>query len=260
MNNQALVQYEEFPLSKDNLRSLPPDHVAAISALEYAVTEVNALRRVFLSQSHDYTRNRVIDEALSIQRLVILRTWSSKLFEVREFFESLCGKKPVSSDAKLSGLAASALASLAESEDLEGYEVARDVRNEASNHYLFSVAKKNIDHIHEGALLNMYVHRHVGNDFFPLGEAVMFHARLHRRWKSVASLEERRKKFEQWLDWCVKTTDSLIASHATFAQTLIFTALGKNTLYQKDFWVPEALVGQPLEVLTPVFFRETADR
>lgn len=256
MSKQALVQFQEFPISVENLRSLPGEHVAAMAALEYAVSEVNALRRVFLSQSHVYTGDRVIDEAMSIQRLVILRTWSSKLFEAKEFLGSLCGKKPVSIDQRLNDLASEALLSLAASESSEGYEVARDVRHEASNHYPFEVARKNIEYIHKDALLSMFVHEHVGNDFFPMGEAVMFHGRLHRRWKNVPSLEERRRKFKLWIDWCIELTDKLIASHAKFASVLIFGALGRNTLYQRNFWVPEETVGHPLNSLTPVFFRE----
>jgi hypothetical protein len=253
--NQALVQYEEFVLSKENLRTLPLEHVSAMATFGYAVSEVNALRRIFLSQSHDPTSERIINEALNIQKLVILRTWSAKLFEIREFLETLCGPKPITQDKELIGLAIAAIKDLDQTTSKEGYEVARDVRNEATNHYSFAAAKKNFAHLHDGALCNMYIHRHGGNDFFPMGESVMFHGRLHRRWKIVPTLEQKQQLFEQWIDWCLKAGDSLVRSHAQFAEVLIFNALDRNDFKQRNYWVPEVMVGHPMGRMTPVFSR-----
>ncbi len=256
MTNNALVQISEFPLSAENLRSLPLEHTAAMSVLGFAISELNALRRIFLSQSHEYTGEKPIDEASSIQRLVVLRTWSSKLFEVRDFLQSLSGKKSLTDDPRLQELAEKALLDINMSGSQEGFEVARDVRHEASNHYLFEAAKKNIPHLHEGASLNFYIHEHGGNDFFPIGEAVMFHGRLHRRWKNVPSIEERRRKFDQWIEWCMVTNEVLSVVHANFAKVLVFEKLGRNSFYTKNYWVPYALVGSPSGRMTPVFFRK----
>jgi hypothetical protein len=235
---------------------LPSDQVSALAALGFAANETNALRRIFLSQSHDYTGEEVIDAASSIQRLVILRTWSSKLFEAEEFLKSLCGKKPLTQDKLLIGLALEALSDLKGSTNVEGAQVAQDVRNESSNHYPFGAAKKNLSHVHKDALCNIYLHKHGGNDFFPFGEAVMFHGRLHRRWKSDASFEVRKIKFDNWIRWCLEANDALARTHAKFVNAILFAALGRNTLYQKTYYVPESLVGHPLERLTPVFFRK----
>jgi len=248
-------QYDEYQISAKDLRELPLEHVSAVAALSYVVSEVNALRRIFLSQSDECTGQTVIDEALNVQKLVILRTWSSKLFEIKEFLEILCSTKPLTDDVKLCQLALEAIADLKVSTTLEGYQVARDLRNEASSHYSFEAAKKNVPHLHEGALCNMYISDTGGNDFFPLGESVMFHGRLHRRWKNIPSLEERRLKFDQWIMWCVEANESLIKSHAKFSNNLIFSALGRNKFYQKNYWVPEPLVGHPLSRMTPVFSR-----
>lgn len=255
MSNRAIVQFDEFPLSMDTLRKLPEDQVAALAVLSFAVSEANALQRIFLSQSHGYTGEKLIDEVMNVQKFVILRTWSSKLFEVREFLQSLCGIKRSTKDGVLYDLANQAIDDLERTTNTEGYRVARDIRNESSNHYLLEAARKNLPHVHSDALCNIYIHQHSGNDFFPLGEAVMFHGRLHRRWKNDSSLEERKRKFGLWIDWCIDASSSFDRSHARFANAIIFEPLGRNRFHRKTYWVSESLVGHPMERLTPVVFR-----
>lgn len=255
MSEASIVQYDEFPISLDTLHTLPIDQVSALAALGFAITETNALMRIFLAQSHDPTGESVIDEASNIQKLVILRTWSSKLFETKEFLKSICGKKSLTNDAALIRLASDAISDLESLSNREGYNVANDIRHESSNHYPFGAAKKNLKHVHKDALCNLYMNQHGGNDFFPLGEAVMFHGRLHRRWKTEKSLSEKQKKFELWIDWCLKANATFGRAHAKFAEAILFAALERNTLYQKTYWVPETMVGHPLKRLTPVFVR-----
>ncbi len=256
MSNKAIIQFDEFSISLATLRKLPADRVAAFSALSFAVTEVNVLRRVFLSQAHDYIGEKLIDEAINSQKLVVLRTWSSKLFEAREFLEQLCKRKSKIKDSDLLSLSQDALVEFNKSTTTEGYQIARDIRHEVANHYSFDVAKKNLPHVHSDALCNFYIHQHGGNDYFPLGEAVMFHGRLHRKWSSLLDLEERRSKLDHWFEWCQDATSALSQSHAKFAEKLIFEPLGRNTFRQRTYWVPPSLVGHPFDCLTPVIFRE----
>jgi hypothetical protein len=255
--NKAIVQYDEFLLSVAQLQSLPEDQVAALATLSYAVTEVNCLARIFLSQSHDYIGEKLIDELVGVQRLVILRTWSAKLFEVIEFLQGFSSKKSqLTDDPLIVKLAQEALVELAPLTKSEGYEAARDLRHEATNHYSFKAAKGNIRHVHSDALCSLYIHRHGGNDFFPLGEAVMFHGRLHRRWKDLQSLDRKREKFDSWLQWCMDANKFLIELHAKFANAIVFKGLGRNTFYQRNYFVPESMVGHPFDDLTPIVFRE----
>lgn len=259
MINKALVQFDEFPLTIAKVRSLPEDQAAALAVLSYSVSENNALRKIYLSQTHDYIGEKAIDEIINVHQFVILRTWSSKLFETKEFLRSICGKKPSTSDTILRGLAEFALDDLKKSETLEGYETARDVRHEMTNHYSMDAARKNLPNVQSDALCNMYLHMYGGNDFFPLGEAVMFHGRLHRKWKNVATLEERRRNLDLWFDWCLEASSSFLRSHARFTEEIIFKPLGRSTFYTKSYWVPETLVAHPRERLTPVVFRKADD-
>jgi hypothetical protein len=256
VSETAIVQFDEYQISIDTLRKLPADHVAAFAALSYAVTETNILRKIFLAQSHDYIGEKVFDEAISAQRFLVLRTWSSKLFEAKEFLESLFGRKAKVKDQLLNRLAEDAAVDFERSASLEGYAIARDIRHEMANHYLFEVARKNLPHVHSGALCNMYTHQNGGNDFFPLGEAVMFQGRLNRKWREVDTAAGRQAKLDHWFEWCLNVNTSLQKSHAMFAGELIFPVVGRNTFYRKSYWVPKAMVGHQINHLTPLIFRE----
>lgn len=259
MRNSAVVQYKEYPISLGTLRELPSDHASVLAVLSFATTEINALRRIFLSQSHEYTGDKIIDEAINTQKFVVLRTWNSKLFEVREFLRSLCGKKPETNDEKIIALAKEALEKFDAEENSDGYLVAREVRHEMSSHYAISVARKNLPYVHTDAPCGYYIHQHGGNDFFPVGEAVMFHGRLHRKWQAIDSLEDRRNKLDQWFAWCLHANSVLSDTHAKFSSELLFQPLGDRS-FHRTFEVPETLVGHPYDRLTPVFFSPKADQ
>jgi hypothetical protein len=258
VSNKAIVQFDEFKLPLSTIRQLPKDHVAALAIFGYAVSELNTMARLFLSQSHQETGQRVIDEIIKAQKLVVLRAWSSKLFEVREFLLSICGKKSQTSDVELKLLATKAIDALDKLSSTDGYKAANDIRHEAAHHYSFEAAKKNLAHLPDDALCDVIIHQNRGNDFFPLGEYLMFHGRLRRRWKTVHNLARMQVEFEVWLKWCMEAKSSIEDSHAMFVNALLFNKLGRNAFQKKTYWVPETLVGHPFDHLTPVVL--TLDR
>lgn len=256
-SKKALMHLERIDYTWDQMKELPEDHLAALSVLSYAVSEANALARIYLCQAHEYTGEKAVDSATNIHRFLTIRTWSARLFEVKEFFESIGGKKPKTKDAKLISLAREALEKFDEIADNDGYCVARDVRNEASNHYSFDAARKNIPHVSQQMDCSMYLTKAAGNCYYPLGEAVMFHARLNRRWKHVTSVEERDKLFWEWLEWNRKANRWLEECHACFTNELLFLPKGGSPISRKRvYWVPPEMVGRPSDRLSPVYVSE----
>ncbi|MDF0600737.1 hypothetical protein P1J78_08345 [Psychromarinibacter sp. C21-152] len=255
MDEKALVHLLSYGLTWEKLRRIPEEHLAALSVISYAASELNALRRIYLTQPHEPCDVKPVDSAASIQKLVILRSWSSKLFEVAEFVE-FGGRKPTTSDSKLLALSSRAVESFSELKSGEGYQVARIVRHEASNHYSFSAAKKNLPNVPKNMDCDFYVGEMGGNSFFPLGEAVMFHARLSRKWAAIEPSEQRQKLFEEWLDWCLKASRWVDEVHADFADQLLFEAFKDRKFKKKVYWVPLEYVGHHSEHTTPVFLKK----
>ena len=260
MINKAAVQFDEFHLPLATLRQLPEDHIAALGLMSYAISELNILSRIYLAQAVEDTGVRIIDEIIKAQKLLVLRSWSSKLFEVREFLLSLTGKKALTRDPLLQKLATDALDALEKLSATEGYKAANDIRHEAAHHYSFSAAKKNIAHLPADTLCDAVLHRHQGNNFYPLGEYLMFHGRLQRRWKTDPTLREKQIKFEVWLQWCMEAKASVEESFARFMSKLLFEKIGRNSFYSKTYWIPESLVGHPFDHRTPIVFRFERDQ
>jgi len=255
MSKKALVHLLEFDANWETMSKLPEDHIAAISVLCYAVSEVNALARIYLSQSHEYIGERAIDSASNIQRFVILRSWSAKLFEIEKSLQ-LGGKKPKSTDIILLELADGAKKEFEKLATGNGYNIARDIRHEATNHYSFKAAKKNLGNVPANIDCNMYLHEIGGNSFYPLGEAVMFHARLDRRWAGISHERSRDGFFNEWLTWNLDTTKWLMETHANFTDRLVFNALGRNEFKKRAYWVPEEFTAGYKDRMTPVFLAE----
>jgi hypothetical protein len=260
VSNKAAVHFHEFHLPQASLRRLPEDHIAALGVMSYAISELNILSRIYLAQASDDTGVRVIDEIIKAQKLLVLRSWSSKLFEVRAFLASLTGKKPRTQDLLLQKLADDGLNALDKLSSTEGYKAANDIRHEAAHHYSFDAAKKNIAHLPTDALFDALLHRHQGNNFYPLGEYLMFHGRLQRRWKTDQTLREKQVKFEVWLQWCMDAKESVEDIFAKFMSELLFEKLGRNAFYTKTYWIPESLVGHPFDHRTPIVFRFEQDQ
>lgn len=250
--NKALVHLEEYHLSWDELKTLPEDHLAAVAVLSYAVSETNALLRIYLSQDHAYVEKKAINSASNIQRFVIIRSISSRLFELEAFLKEITGQDESKKD-QLRLLGRAALVGFNKLKNSEEYELARTIRHDATNHYSFSSAKKNLMRVHKGADCNMYMHRMNGNCFYPFGEEVMFHARLNRRWANISSKKERDQKFKKWLDWTLKMKSWLDEVHANFTDELVFKPLGRNSVRKEVYWVQQNFVSKAKDKLTPIF-------
>jgi hypothetical protein len=247
------LEFHEYELDWVELRTLPTDHVAAFSVLSFAVNEVNVLRKNYISISHGYIGEKSIDSANNINKFLVMRTWSSKLFEIAEFLRKIYKKKETSDD-RLLDFVETASEKFDKLELGDGHDIARYIRNEASHHYSFNSAKQNIKHVFDGGDFNFYTHDVGGNDFYPIGEEVMFHGRLNRKWANIPSRVERGKLLQEWFDFNLKVTDWLMETHGYFAQEFIFRALGRNTMVVKSYDVPPELVGDLSKTLTPIFY------
>ncbi len=254
MTVKALEHFWEYPISWKRVQLLPEDHQAAVAVLSFAVSEVNALSRLYIFNTHEMLGEEAIDCATSIQRFLILRTWSAKLFEMEEFLQ-LGGKKKVSRDAELLQLAGSALEDFGELRDPQVYPIVRDIRNEATSHYSFAAAKKNLKHVSPNANCNMYLHQMNGNSFYPMGEEVMFVGRMNRRGATLKEKSERAEQIKNWMNWNLAASNWLNRTHAKFVKNLILEKDEGKGARKRTYWIPPEFVGSKDERSAPIFFR-----
>ncbi|MFW8633575.1 hypothetical protein [Cribrihabitans pelagius] len=255
MSDKALEHFWEYPISWRLMQTLPEDQQAAIAVLSFAVSEVNALSRLYIFNAHKLIGEAAIDCATSIQRFLLLRAWSAKLFEIEDFL-NLGGKKKVTRDKELLKLANRALESFVTLRDERIYPIVRDIRNEATSHYSLTAAKKNLKFVSYNANCNMYIHEMSGNSFYPMGEEVMFIGRLNRRGASLPTKDERAAQFESWMNWNVSATNWLSSTHASFVRELIFEKQKSRAARKRTYWIPPKFVGSREDGLAPIFLRK----
>jgi len=247
------IDLAEYELTWSELESLPKDHIALFSVLSYALSEINVFRKLYVSVAHPYIQVQTIDSANNINKFALLRTWGSKLFEIAECLRVI-HKKNETSDVTLLELAQSASTQFEPLRQGEGMQVARYIRNEAAHHYSFSSARENLGHVSYEGDFNFYTHDVGANDFFPIGEEVLFHGRLNRKWKSTPSKADRDALFGKWLDWNLDATEWLHETHAKAAFELIFSPLGRSEFKEKPYRVPENFVGDVSRNRMPIFY------
>lgn len=257
---KAIEHISEYKISKGDLALLDEDAAAAVAVTCFAATEINALMRLYLVSTHDFIENDVIDTANAIQRSVLLRIWSAKLFEFSKFIE-LSGKDNKTKNAELISLANEAQEKFVDLKQAEIYPLVRSIRNETTNHYSLRPARKNLLHVADNANLTLYMHKIAGNSFYPLGEEVMFTGRINRYGSDGISKEEKMKLYGDWLDWNLTASNWLGDVHYSFVKKLILDRFPDKHAAKKDHWIPPEMVGEAEENQTPLFIRtEIYDR
>lgn len=259
MSLKAIEHFVEYPTSWARIQQLPDDQQAAIALLSYAVSEANALSRLYILNSHNLIDEEAIDCATSIQRFLLLRIWSAKLFEVEDFLQLGSAKKKASKDKDLLELAADALQSFSKLRDTTAYPVVRNIRHEATNHYSFKAAKQNLKHVSKNANCNMYLHELNGNSFYPMGEEVMFIGRINRHGASLATKDQKSELLESWMNWNLEANNWLAQTHKSFVSKLIFEPDGQKSARKRSYWIPPEMVGSRDENVAPIFVRKAAE-
>lgn len=250
---KAIEYLVEYSISKKEFDDLDPDLAAASAIVCYAYSEINTLRRLYLFSTHDLIDNDVIDSMNFMQRQVLLRVWSAKLFEFADFLE--LKKYSKTNNETLKGLAKSARQSFEMLKADDAYKTVRLIRNEATNHYALSPAKKNLAHIGKSPLLSLCMHEIGGNSFFPLGEEVMFIGRMNRIAGKGSTKEEISEVYKKWLSWNILATKWLNEVHSLFLSKILMEKFPDRKALRRNYWLPMDMVGEVGEIKTPLFVR-----
>lgn len=257
MSEQSYVEFHELDLNSSNLEALSDDQFAVLSVLCFAVSEVNTFRKCYVSSLFPETGSLTIQSALRQHQFTIMRTWSAKLYECSVFIKKLAKNQSGLKDSDVKSWADESWKAFTSNHTGEGYEVAKWLRNEVSNHYSIKAARDNRKHIPAKFDLKFYTHENGGNDFFPLGEGVLFHARLNRRWANLNTEQEKTKMFGEWLEWNISTTDWLLAEHAKFADQFVFKKLADLSWKPTSYEVPKQMIDRDLTSKAPIFLERS---
>jgi hypothetical protein len=185
----------------------------------------------------------------------VLRNWSAKLFELHEFakeFQKQAGGSTSGREA-----VRDFLAGFENQVDQVGYTLARDLRNEVTNHFPLKAAKKNLKHLSDRANLLLLLHHKDGNSSYPLGEEVLFAGRINRFSFGKQDEEGGHRALERWYQFNLDATKLARTFHQAVIQHLVFGKFPKKFARLKTFWVEDGLSKDHREVCVPLFLRTT---
>lgn len=254
--SSAIEFLSELKLSWSDLESLTDDQKAAIAIACLAVSEVNALKRVYAFCEHNLLEDSVIDYSIIIQIETVLRTWSAKLFEFSEFIK-FQGKDNKTTDEVLLAISRRNIISFEKFLDDSGYRVARFLRHEVSNHYNLRPVKRNLDFVSTRANCSFFVHKSRWNSFFPMGSEVVFAARIYRETGPNGTNDLNLKVYDEWWHWNIAATNWLHSVHLELYKELIVPIVKKKNIKfrRRDHWIRPSLVGVVGAIKIPIFLR-----
>ncbi len=254
MSNTRIEHIYKYEISPAEIASLPADQAACLGVLSFAASESNVLRRSYLHASHDIIGDMTLDTGLFVQRFIFLRLISAKLFEVQDFL-SFGGRKKTTEDAIILRLAEDALSDFESIKNTDGYRLARKMRHEATAHYSFAAAKKNLRHLPIKANCNMYLHNKGGNSFYPFGEELMFMAGVTAYAGGGKSTQDLLELFDLWFNWTTQAGSWLDRVNYKFHRELVLDVFPKKVARQEVKWLSKDMAASHEEMKIPLFLR-----
>ena len=251
---KAIEYLTEYRLTWDEFVSIPEDQRAALSVSSFAVSEINALARLYILSWHNAEDNDVVDQVIFMQSNLLLRMFSAKIFEFSQLV-NLKDKDNKTEDQVVRDVFERAASEFSKLKDRKGYKLAMFVRNEASNHYRLKPARENLTGVSENARLSLCLHRHNANTFHPLGEEGMFIARLNRADRAAATKEDKIGLHDEWFQWNLDATEWVNRSFEYLVQKVILDRFPGKKAKRVPHWIEPELVGEVDEVKIPVFVR-----
>ncbi|WP_217371973.1 hypothetical protein [Ruegeria arenilitoris] len=254
MDFKAIEHITEYRLTWDEFTSIPEDQRAAVAVASYAVSEINALSRLYLFAVQEMTGNPVIDGAVFIQANVLLRAVSSKVFEFTQLI-NLKDNHNKTNDPIVKKIFSDAEVAFQELKNREGFRLAQAIRNEASNHYRLKPARNNMKGLAEQARLSFCMNRMSGNSYHPLGEEFMFIARLNRAGQKAETKEDKLKLHSEWFEWNIDAVRWVNGVFRELMKEIVLKKFPSKRAVKVPHWIDPKLVGEVDDHKAPIFLR-----
>jgi hypothetical protein len=153
----------------DHLSNL--DRVAFVAGC-FCVNEVNALRRITLFSMSQDEECKLVNDAAMVQRQVLLRVLTGKLFEFLEMYNRLSARKSESR------VISEALLRLREAHKTcvrhPGYKYAKKIRNSQAYHYDLGDIEQTASRVEGQTRCEFFLATEGPNSFFPFAEHLVF--------------------------------------------------------------------------------------
>jgi len=253
--NKKIEQLYEYRISKAEFEQLEELDKVLVSVICFAASEINMFSKLYLCSSPDFCDETLLDSLIASQKMTVLRSWSAKLFELHEFAKQFQSQKGGSADAR--SAVRLFLSKFDGQDDRIGFNVARALRNEVTNHYSLPAAKKNLKHVSDRANLVLLLHCKDGNSSYPMGEEVLFAGRVNRFASGKNDGQNGHKLLEKWYQFNLDATKLARELLNDVIASLIFAKYPEKFARQKTFFVDDEFSQEHGAVCVPLFLRST---
>ncbi|MGZ9811006.1 hypothetical protein ACXN5S_11130 [Pseudoroseicyclus sp. H15] len=251
--NKAIEHIYEIDLHARHLERLSVDEKAFLAVISYGVSELNALSRIHIFSYPPEGLPKAVEWQATIQRHTILRCWAAKIFELFQFLESSY-KERLDSQA-LVDLLEERRVVIDELKADQGFALNRLIRDQATNHYSLSQARKTIRSADTDYDARVLLHDMDGNCCFPMGEEIVFAGRLSSYGKGHPELKDPGQIITAWLEWALKVSKAARSIHARFFENIMSSKTDRIVARQSAHYIDINLTMRASEMTIPIYLR-----
>ena len=214
------MEFHVLDFSENDIETLGPELTALVSTSCYISNEIRVFQMLYLQSVAVEPKDSTLRDAANIHRMSILRVLAAKLFEavngIKNFEKRIIGSKSLICRDIFNYM----VSELDEIKKLPGYEVAKSLRNKATNHYVPSEVL-NRSNNRSSLILERtsFMNERLGNCFSPFGEQFVFGSILdteaESRGISVAEL------IDNWQDWISASGMAITESHSNLMMRVV---------------------------------------
>ena len=198
------VDFQVLNLTWNDITKLDIEDRAAYALMSFALNEINQVGRLlaFVPAGKDDELNKDIEFAAGLTVNFLLRTLSSKLFELKEFFE-LKGKYNRSKSKILLSIQTDLTSNLEQIRVGIGYKFAKKIRHEASFHYHLKTARLRVVSTSDQSETRIFKHKMPANSYYPMGEEAFFAGLINEFLDENGLSNDLDTLITEWGEWCI---------------------------------------------------------
>lgn len=205
--NRPLQLLYAYRLKWRDLKHLSEVELAALSGVFFCDNEVNALRRLCLLSMFWVTENDRIHKAAEIQRNMLLRTLTGRLFEFLELYNQ------ISSKGRQSPAIVETMVALKKDHrdcrNHPGFKIAERIRKSQAHHYDFDAIRNLVARHDPNSAFDFNLAPESGSAFAPFAEALVFNPDPQGRLEEELTKDESESLVNNWIEWTHVATDLL---------------------------------------------------
>ena len=243
----------KFGLKLSDLSGLSKSEKAALTVLCFIVSELNSLHRLSLFAMHSEDLPQDALPAVALQRNLILRTTTAKLFEFLRFAEKKID--PDALDDRVKKVFQKFSKELGESRSGIGFTIAKKIRNKMANHFDFEEAGKIVEQCPESTECSFFLTESSGNSYYPMGDDIIFVSGILKAIKDSKLTITFRDALDAWINWTLQLSRLADSIHFAIIKELILPLVPDRMARHRALWLPKDLVAEHPRFRLPIFIR-----